>query len=164
MAKATKVEHETRVTEVYRFLIQGATRPMILRHAAEKWGLKTRQTEAYIALARERFARLAETVRDEEFGRALEQLNDLYQKSLTGKDYANCLRVRQELSEHLGLYPEKGRKIDTTIQVLLASPSWGLFRQRLLDVLARHPAALADVAREFGALQMAALPAAPDAN
>lgn len=162
MAKATKAEHEARVTEVYGFLIRGASRAMILRHAAEKWGLKTRQTETYIGLARERFARLAETVRDEEFGRALEQLNDLYQKSLTGKDYSNCLKVRQELSEHLGLYPEKGRKSDTTTQVFLGSPAWAFVKQRLLDVLSRHPAALADVAREFGALQAAALPSATD--
>ena len=48
-------EHEkiTRVHEVYRLLIKGATRYRILRFASEKWGVSSRTAETYLAEARE---------------------------------------------------------------------------------------------------------------
>ena len=54
MPKATKAEIERRVDEVYDLLINRVTYRAILGYGAQKWGVKERQMNVYIARARER--------------------------------------------------------------------------------------------------------------
>ncbi|KAA0253406.1 MAG: hypothetical protein EDX89_14395 [Acidobacteria bacterium] len=105
--KATHAEVEERVTEVYILLIRGASRADILRHAADRWHLATRQAEDYLARANARLRELASFIHEEELGKARERLNDLYSKNYRVQSYRDALACQKELNELLGLYPVK---------------------------------------------------------
>ena len=51
--KCTKSESEDRVNAIYDLLLRANSRTQIIRYAAENWELGERQTEHYIARARE---------------------------------------------------------------------------------------------------------------
>ena len=53
MAKSTKIEVDMRVNRVARLLANGAVRSEIVQYAANEWGVADRQTDNYIARARE---------------------------------------------------------------------------------------------------------------
>ena len=53
MAKSTKIEKDMRVNRVARLLSNGAVRSEICQYAANEWGTSDRQTDRYIAEARE---------------------------------------------------------------------------------------------------------------
>ena len=51
--RSTAAEKDYRVNRIARLLSNGAVRSEVLQYAASEWGLKTRQTDNYIADARE---------------------------------------------------------------------------------------------------------------
>lgn len=51
--KSTKVEIDMRVNRVCRLLANGAVRSEIVQYAATEWGVSERQTDEYMARARE---------------------------------------------------------------------------------------------------------------
>ena len=53
MAKSTKIEKDMRVNRVARLLSNGAVRSEICQYAANEWGTSDRQTDRYIAEARD---------------------------------------------------------------------------------------------------------------
>lgn len=140
--KATHAEVEERVTEVYILLIRGASRADILRHAADRWHLATRQAEDYLARANERLRALASFVSEEELGKARERLNDLYSKNYRVQSYRDALACQKELNELLGLYPVKTERHELA---LVTSAEWIALRDRILDALEPYPEALAAV-------------------
>lgn len=107
--KPTKVEQESRITEVYKLLIIGLARHDILRYIAEKttWGLAERTVDFLIGKATARFQEHAKTVRDQEIGKAIARMNDLYSRTHRIQDYKTALAAQKELSELLGLYAPK---------------------------------------------------------
>lgn len=52
-AKSTKAEKEMRINRFARLLSNGATRSDCVQYGASQWGLCTRQSDQYIAWARE---------------------------------------------------------------------------------------------------------------
>ena len=54
MPKSTKAEVEHRIDEVYDLLINRVTYRAILGYGAQRWGVKERQMNVYIARAHER--------------------------------------------------------------------------------------------------------------
>ena len=53
MSKSTKIEVDMRVNRVARLLANGAVRSEIVQYATNEWGVSDRQTDNYIAKARE---------------------------------------------------------------------------------------------------------------
>ncbi len=51
--KSTTLEKHYRVAELVRLLANGAVTSDLVQHCAETWGIKKRQSEVYIAEARE---------------------------------------------------------------------------------------------------------------
>jgi hypothetical protein len=56
MPRATKAEHEQRIEQVCRLLIQAAQRRDVITWATPRWGVGERQLDKYIAAAQERIA------------------------------------------------------------------------------------------------------------
>lgn len=108
-----------RVTEVYGWMVNGATTPQIHKLAGEQdppWDVSPRTVRNYIAKARERFEEAARTIRDEELGKAIARLDSLYRRAMTARDpkgnprpdYRTALAVEAKRIELLGLkVPER---------------------------------------------------------
>lgn len=74
--KCTKAESESRVNEVYDLLLRAYSRTQIIRYAAENWDVGERQTEHYIARARELQQIDADLERPEWLAAAIARLQD----------------------------------------------------------------------------------------
>jgi hypothetical protein len=57
-----------------------------------------------VAEARQRITVAADYARDEQLGKAVMRLDDLYAKSITGQDTRTALQAQRELNRLLGLY------------------------------------------------------------
>lgn len=112
--KATQAEITQRVNKVFDLLLKGFSHADICRYASEnaKWGVDERTVDRYIAAATADIKKRSEIRRDEELGKALEQLRFLYQQCVLVKDYKAALSIRKEISELMGLYPKK--QVDIT--------------------------------------------------
>lgn len=106
----TKVEREARVTEVFKMLVSGLGRPEVLRlvQARYDWGVAVRTIDSYIAAARERFEELSTVRREEELGKAIARLDQLYAKAVAANDIKGALAVERQRITLLGLQaPER---------------------------------------------------------
>ena len=103
--KATAAEANRRTFAVYSFLVRGADRVKILQYGAEKWGLKDRQMDYYIAEAHEWLHQATQDSKAEELKKSRAQRMDLYFKALANGDISLCHEVRKDQDKLLGLYP-----------------------------------------------------------
>jgi hypothetical protein len=74
--KCTKAESEDRVNAIYDLLLHANSRTQIIRYASENWGVGERQTEHYIARARELQKLDAALERPEWLAAAIARLQD----------------------------------------------------------------------------------------
>jgi hypothetical protein len=77
--------------------------------AAEGYALKQGNLDAdaahrLVAEARQRITVAADFTRDEQLGKAITRLDDLYAKSVTAHDTRTALQAQRELNRLLGLY------------------------------------------------------------
>lgn len=107
--KPTKAEQIQIVSEIYKILIIGLGRRDISRYLAEKttWELAERTIDLYIARATKEIAAVAKFSREEQLGKALLRLNDLYVKTTKIQDYKTAICALKELNELMGLYAPK---------------------------------------------------------
>lgn len=105
--KLTKVEFEHRVTEVYKLLVVGLSKPDIRRFVAEKttWNVPERTLERYIERATTWFKTLADFHRHAELGKSIARCTDLFSRCHRIQDYKTALAAQKELNALLGLYP-----------------------------------------------------------
>ena len=61
-----------------------------------------------VAEARQRITVAADYARDEQLGKAVMRLDDLYAKSIAAKDTRTALQAQRELNRLLGLYSPQG--------------------------------------------------------
>lgn len=103
--------------------------------AAESWcvqqGLSPAEAREAIAEARQRITVAASYARDEQIGRAVMRLEDLYAKSIAAKDTRTALQAQRELNRLLSLYADKGAGNDRE-----DDPDDG--RGRTLELIASH--------------------------
>lgn len=104
------VDVERRIDEVFTLLLRGASRPEILRHLAETGVQADRTADWYIGKANARFKSLSRTKQEQELGRQLGRLEDLYGRNFRVQDYKAALAVLRERNELLGLYPVRTQK------------------------------------------------------
>ena len=115
MTRATNAEISRRVDQIYTLMLGGASYRDILAHCEKhEWPVKKRMIDHYIQRARERFEQAAETKRGQEFGRALDRLEDLYSRNLKIQDYKAALAVVKERLTLLGLYPPAKSEVAIT--------------------------------------------------
>ena len=88
--------------------------------AAESYCIKTGMdrdaARQAVAEARKRITLAAEFARDEQLGRAIMRLDDLYAKSIAGQDIRTALQAQRELNRLLDLYGgdiSTGQEADT---------------------------------------------------
>ncbi len=65
-----------------------------------------------VAEARKRITVAADYARDEQFGRAIMRLEDLYAKSIAAQDTRTALQAQRELNRLLGLYSPREASAD----------------------------------------------------
>lgn len=113
--KGTKAEVELRVQTVYEMILKGATRPFIMRYAAEKWDLSERTVDEYMCRARDI---IRETFEDRDRERliidTIAKLSDLYVKNYTIEDFRECRNILESRSKLLGL--NEADKIDVVTE------------------------------------------------
>lgn len=107
--KATAAQTEERINKVFDLLVSGATRQQILQYVAKKtdWKLADRQVDNYIAKATERITTAGKTRREEELGKAVLRLQQLYFMCLTLQNFQTALNVQREINKLLGLSLEQ---------------------------------------------------------
>jgi len=102
--KSTNAEFLSRVTAVYRLLINGTSRRDILDYAeSQQWGVTSSMVDKYISAARSEIAAVTQEERDAALGLAYRRLDKLYLRSYTDGDYKTCLAIQKEMNELFGL-------------------------------------------------------------
>ena len=81
MAKANNATAALRCTQVYGLLCQGKSRADIVQFAAEQWSISDRQTDSYIARAREMLMEDCNLSRPAFLAEALARLRKYEQKA-----------------------------------------------------------------------------------
>lgn len=120
--KGTDFQIEQRVNQVYKLLLNGASRATILQYAANpggtetnpkpSWELSERQLDEYISRAKKIIKREALAIQKDGMESALAELRQLYYNNMLIKDYKAALATRKEINALLGLYPTT--KVDVT--------------------------------------------------
>lgn len=106
--KSTNAEYLSRVTAVYRLLINGTSRRDIIDYAeGQQWGVTSSMVDKYITAARSEIATVTQEERDAALGLAYRRLDKLYLKSYTDGDYKTCLAIQKEINEVSGLKTTK---------------------------------------------------------
>lgn len=131
----TKAEKARRVHKVYKMLVDGADYQGIVLAAEQLgWDVSSRTIDTYVAEARSRLEEESAAERELELGRAKARLNNLYGRSLLGKDLRGALAVQREINELLGLKAAKEVTLTITDEALIAE------RDRLRAELAKRSA------------------------
>jgi hypothetical protein len=103
--KSTIFEVQKRVNTVYKMLLLGVSRADICEYALTNWNISDGQTDRYIADANDVFKTQSQYIRDDEFGKALSRLQNLYEKNMKIQDYKAALATQKEINTLIGLYP-----------------------------------------------------------
>jgi len=89
----------------------------VTKKADPPWNINTRSIDRITASARDRIARAAETIIEEELGLGILRLEDLFKRSLSIQDYKAALSVQKERHELLGLKKQ-------TVEIDLRVTTW----------------------------------------
>lgn len=103
MNKADKNTINLRVSIVAKHLIEGKSRAEIMHLSATNWNVRKRQTDKYIAKARELISNENKKNVRYDYGKALKRYELLYSKAMEEKDYRLALSVNKEISQLQGL-------------------------------------------------------------
>jgi len=115
--KPTNAEYEYRVSQVYSWILNGASYNQILRKCAELWGIRDRAVDNLIKRAREDVGRVSDDEKASAFGGALKRLNDLYMISKMNNDIKTCLAIQREINDLYHLKAEESKQSNITIVV-----------------------------------------------
>jgi hypothetical protein len=104
LEKATIAESEMRTALVLEMLIKGCSKTYIVRFCAEKFKIRLRQTEVYIAKATYEIKETyGEKYKENIIEKQLAQLDDLYVKNYTIEDFRECRNLIESKSKLLGI-------------------------------------------------------------
>ncbi len=103
--KTTQTELLKRVNVILNLVVSGLNRAEIMRYVANKtpWGVSERTIDSYLARARRVIAAVANVEQKRELGLSMLRLEELFKRSLAGRDYKAALAVQKERHELLGL-------------------------------------------------------------
>lgn len=102
--KATHIEREQRIDEVYELLLHRVGHGAIVHHARQKWGLSERQAKTCIARARARIRAVAQGFDYEEaLGKAICAYDLLFAKQMAAGDLRGARATLDAQVDLLGL-------------------------------------------------------------
>jgi hypothetical protein len=96
--------NDTLRDQVVLLLTNGMTVEAAEGYAAKTGALDPDSARRIVAEARKRITVAADYARDEQLGRAIMRLDDLYAKSIAARDTRTALQAQRELNRLLGLY------------------------------------------------------------
>jgi hypothetical protein len=110
--RSTKAEIGQRIDEIYMLLLTRVNHAAICRHAAGKWQVTTRQTDRYIARARERICALLEPDLRERLAQALGAYDTIFAKQMAAGDLRGARATLKDIVDlHLAVPPETERRV-----------------------------------------------------
>lgn len=102
--KATIAESELRTALVYEMIVKGCNKNYIVRFCTEKYNIRLRQIEVYIAKATEQIKlNYGEKYKENIVAKHLAQLDDLFVKNYTIEDFRECRNLIESKNKMLGL-------------------------------------------------------------
>lgn len=102
--KATIAESELRTALVYEMIVKGCNKNYIIRFCTEKYNIRLRQIEVYIAKATEQIKlNYGEKYKENIIAKHLAQLDDLFVKNYTIEDFRECRNLIESKNKMLGL-------------------------------------------------------------
>jgi hypothetical protein len=101
--RPTAAEVEQRTDEILELVLTRAPYRAICRYASSKWGLTPRQTQRYLAKAKDRVVEMAKPNQLEEFAKARGSYDLIFAKQMASKDYRGARATLDKLVELLGL-------------------------------------------------------------
>jgi hypothetical protein len=114
--KSIRTEFQKRIYEIYTLILQGADRPKIMKYAREEWDIGERQTDQYIALAKQWIKVYTDKDKENSFNRALAQRDHLLFKAHSKEDIGLCHEILKDMGKLCGLYPIEKTKSEVTIK------------------------------------------------
>ena len=115
MPKSTKAEVEHRIDEVYDLLINRVTYRAILGYGAQRWGVKERQMNVYIARAHERIKLAARGSEEEHVAGLVASYNALYARQMADKDYRGAKQTLDGLARLLGVSGQGKKALEAAL-------------------------------------------------
>lgn len=114
--KTTKSEIEIRVSEIYKLLIIGTSRPAILQYASKKWGeISDRSVDSYISQARKLMTKELSDDRAVALGEEIELRRHIIQNALEDKKYQIALTAADSRAKLRGLFLPLEMAIDVVV-------------------------------------------------
>lgn len=103
--KATQLETERRVRQVYEWMSEAKSRPTIIRLVAENWGqLSDRMVDEYIKRARAQIvADWSQVDRKEWVAQAVQQMQKVAELSIEQKQHSNAIGAISMQAKLLGV-------------------------------------------------------------
>lgn len=101
--KSTKAEKILRVNQIVRMLVNCASRSSIVQFAASEWGLSLRQTDAYIAEAREILRNDADIERHDYLAARLQTIDKVIQQGLKQNQLSAVIGALKLQADVLGM-------------------------------------------------------------
>lgn len=86
-------------------LIGGMSAASAAAYCQQFGGVDLDTAHKIVARARRQITQAADYVRDEQLGKAISRLEDLFAKATSAKDHGAALRTQREIHKLLGLYP-----------------------------------------------------------
>lgn len=109
-SKPTNAELDRRINQVMKLIVNGVDRAGILQYTSEKteWNVTDRTIDDYIAKATEIIKTYSAPLREDEMGKAMLRLTNLYARNMQINDFKAALATQKEINALLGMYaPEK---------------------------------------------------------
>lgn len=102
--KATIAESELRTALVYEMIVKGCNKNYIVRFCTEKYKIRLRQIEVYIAKATEQIKiNYGEKYKEDIIAKHLAQLDDLFVKNYTIEDFRECRNLIESKNKMLAI-------------------------------------------------------------
>jgi hypothetical protein len=114
LSESQKAEREARLRLMSKSLIDGWTPTDIIRATVEEFKITERQAWRDLKTIRARWVKAGEEDRLVNLHKAVLRRNDLYRRALAGQDILEALKIEQDLSKLLGLYPPRGQALQHT--------------------------------------------------
>lgn len=105
---ATELSTATLRDRIVLLLTNGMSVEAAEGYCARQGGMDMDTARRTVADARQRITVAADYARDEQLGKAVMRLDDLYAKSIAAQDTRTALQAQRELNRLLGLYSPKG--------------------------------------------------------
>ena len=112
---------EDRVTQVYTWMVNGATTPEMHKLANDDehaWNVSPRTVRTYIAKARERFVAHAEAIRQEETGKAIARFEASHYRCVGKGDERGAQAAARAIVELFGLQAPQRIEVTEILSVL----------------------------------------------